>query len=92
MFLVGVRFDGKSMGLWCCTCVSLRAAEYGEARVVPAFLTIVRIVQLVQVDPENVGVFQLHEVSLVRRKDSVEPSCDVSPIKRSNGGLGALEG
>ena len=57
----------------------------------PAFLYEIRIVEFVQVCPKNIGMFQLYEVTLVRRKNSVEPSCDVGPVKRGDGGQGALE-
>ena len=44
VLMVGVRFDGETVGLGYCSCISLGAAEHGEARGVPAFLPVVRIV------------------------------------------------
>ena len=58
----------------------------------PAFLSVVRIVDKLQVFPKDVGVLQLHVVALVSRKDTVKPSCDVCTVKGGNGGHGALEG
>ena len=58
----------------------------------PAFLSVVRIVELAQISPKNIGIFQLYEVPLVSRKDSVKPSCDVGPVIRGDVGQGTLEG